>query len=1448
MKKFFKKITKKSPSKEQGAAGSPNLGGGEGAQASEASNLSYMYDVREKDLGRLHKAAWTGDINKVRQLAKKDHSPLDKENRTPLHLACARGHAAVVQELLEWKAKTNLGDNDANTPLMKAVQCQHADCVELLLEHHASVEVMDTEGNTCLHRAVQDGNYQIAEMLIKARASPDAKNKHGESILHAAVKTKQEEICRLLLRSGADVNIVDKEFRLPLMYACQDGSINLVKLLLEYQADTTSKDDKGWTADDYAVIKGHHACSTLIADHDRRYNLGSAASTPRTASFPPSSQVTPRERTGSVVLGIPAEDVAGEDSGEESASRISGHGGGAGDSWGDDTDISLAADDKGKARTKINLSKLVRNMSESEKEESVRSSHSPLPDQDGKQSRPSLDQQNSIVSQPSIEDSWAAADSPITPRRVSFKKDAELSEIRDISMQEEPEEVKQTPSGKTGGYTPTAIATSTPKVQLTAEKQREIQGEKNAFLEDFGLGDVDDISELSEHSAADPNKLKSSAAESDWDSTIASDQQITPRPGILKKWKQDSEWDSEVEDDAMPGNITTQEKDKESTFGAVTPRPVTEQQESDWDSTVEAVTPRQNAGLSFQQIGVDDIEEEKIEEEVKPPPLPRDYPSPTHPMEEVDGVTAVSAVKVQEDDEISGWDSDDGDLPSEPISPPSNFADRLQSSPLASPLKQSPHQSPKKDSPLGSPRKESPRGLSPLSTPRKSPKGPSPKASPKRKPSPKTSPRKSPRRQRDPSDSDEDSETVSEWELERKKKKSLPPPPVASKFIDDFYDDDSDVPIKLSTRLSFEERERQKQWEEDGKAADALLKREAEEAIEAERKELEAQLSEDDQPEIDIKTTTVSNKPVEFQEPTISLDDSDDPGEEIKKESNNNITRGRTTADTKPNEQTTPLTQPLQPVISMKEPQFSTHRELQQRLQIRGVQNSLPTTQAMQFGSSDPFEVDEDSYASDNPELPLDKPDTSSTYYPGLLSAGHFYNLERTPDDDVLSYTSTEFDNDSVAQPVIGKDLLMNLNISDPTTILKIQDHVRQTQKSFEQERNQRLILDNKHRLLSKEKHDLQKKIDVITSQKSTLEQNKLNLEAKIRSLEYGLTEEVEKRKNAETLLIKTKDQLVRKEEQYTKEIEAKQQAELNLRNLQLELRAAHNNVKELKDEVRELQHQAQHEKNARQLQEQINDEQQKLQLHQQREVIQSSSHHPVQRSNSGEIDEGAADNEKLRAELYALQMELERQRTRLKDENALLSSENDDYHQKIEELKNTIKLDEEAMVHLNMQHNIALSNIKTECNHISSNLDKERAAKEKAEAELGSISTRLTSTISEMERANQARNELEQSLQHEKEMWSQKLDKKDSELNELKQTNNQISQRIRSLEEKHHQMESELNVSNTSLMERTNQLQQYRFDVEKNKSSNGDSDFNFRLEKEQNSKLQMKIETLQEK
>ena len=77
MKKFFKfgSSKKKTPSSSQDKGSSRSLNKNEGA----------VYDIREKDLGKIHKAVWQGDSAKVEQLAKKEVNSLDKEKRYIVH-------------------------------------------------------------------------------------------------------------------------------------------------------------------------------------------------------------------------------------------------------------------------------------------------------------------------------------------------------------------------------------------------------------------------------------------------------------------------------------------------------------------------------------------------------------------------------------------------------------------------------------------------------------------------------------------------------------------------------------------------------------------------------------------------------------------------------------------------------------------------------------------------------------------------------------------------------------------------------------------------------------------------------------------------------------------------------------------------------------------------------------------------------------------------------------------------------------------------------------------------------------------------------------------------------------------------------------------------------------------------------------------------------------------
>lgn len=151
-----------------------------GQKNNRIDNFLMGYHVRDRDLGKIHKAACVGNVAKVQQilfLGKNGVDDRDKMNRTALHLACANGHPEVVTLLIERKCHLNLCDNENRTALMKAVQCQEEKCVNILLENGADPNIRDVSGNTALHYAAFGDNISIIEKLLLYNANTEAINK-----------------------------------------------------------------------------------------------------------------------------------------------------------------------------------------------------------------------------------------------------------------------------------------------------------------------------------------------------------------------------------------------------------------------------------------------------------------------------------------------------------------------------------------------------------------------------------------------------------------------------------------------------------------------------------------------------------------------------------------------------------------------------------------------------------------------------------------------------------------------------------------------------------------------------------------------------------------------------------------------------------------------------------------------------------------------------------------------------------------------------------------------------------------------------------------------------------------------------------------------------------------------------------------------------------------------
>jgi len=111
-----------------------------------------------------------GDVDRVREMVKKDPSLINKEEMgmTPLAMACQAGQAEVVGILLDAGAPLNGILRDGSTPLHVAAYGGHLEVVRLLLERGAKADVKaEPMGMTPLEVAQEQGYTEIVELLSR---------------------------------------------------------------------------------------------------------------------------------------------------------------------------------------------------------------------------------------------------------------------------------------------------------------------------------------------------------------------------------------------------------------------------------------------------------------------------------------------------------------------------------------------------------------------------------------------------------------------------------------------------------------------------------------------------------------------------------------------------------------------------------------------------------------------------------------------------------------------------------------------------------------------------------------------------------------------------------------------------------------------------------------------------------------------------------------------------------------------------------------------------------------------------------------------------------------------------------------------------------------------------------------------------------------------------------
>lgn len=162
---------------------------------------------------------------------------VDRQGRTQVHAAAAKGHTADLRRLLKFGADGNRATGIGVTPLMSAAGEGRGRAVDLLLAAAVDVEARDDDGWTALHYAARDGESAIGLRLLEAGATATGVSDLGWTALHLASRAGAGDLVAALLAAGADPGVATRAAGTALQLAVRSGDRAAVRALLASGAE-----------------------------------------------------------------------------------------------------------------------------------------------------------------------------------------------------------------------------------------------------------------------------------------------------------------------------------------------------------------------------------------------------------------------------------------------------------------------------------------------------------------------------------------------------------------------------------------------------------------------------------------------------------------------------------------------------------------------------------------------------------------------------------------------------------------------------------------------------------------------------------------------------------------------------------------------------------------------------------------------------------------------------------------------------------------------------------------------------------------------------------------------------------------------------------------------------------------------------------------------------------
>ncbi|XP_072717379.1 ankyrin repeat domain-containing protein 26 isoform X5 [Ciconia boyciana] len=1445
------------------------------------------YELRQKDLGKLHRAAASGDLVQVRQgLKKYGVDGRDKAERTPLHLACANGHVDVVTYLVENKCKLNLFDNDNRSPLMKAVQCQQEKCVAILLEHGADPNLADADGNTALHFAVLSPNTSVAGLLLEHNANIDAQNKEGYTPLILAVSEHHEEMVEFLLKKGADVHARDQCERTPLMTAASGGELNLIKVLLRYGADVSHKDTNGWTAEDYAVIHGYSSLSKQLAEYTDWENTGEASAGGAQGIMVLS---TPH-RTGAAgfTLGAPAVDRGGMQQSPNQTSRTgksrkaiddfsqgdsirSSEKEGSDDSWHTSEEEEL--DFTPKKLQKPNLTLLMNASQQFRKNNDGDGSRIGSP----KSPKKSLKQRTlsdanlnkgecgELLNQ-DVSDASNLEEEELEEEDDDENNNGDDDEDYEEEEEEEEEDEDLTQDEKEEEDLEDEETQSNDILEEEQGEKTESKGEINQKLEYFsnakyegeaqcGTGDV----------CGDDHKISKEFHEKVEESVD------TPVSFIAGCYERLQENITAMSPKVMNNEVSCKSVPKQAVFQNL--NNLQDTQES-WNrkSMIQEKFHR-NADSCF----ADSERKREITQPLSDSCLKEKKSSFGDGFEsgknswsaaknlKLEGQRLNSVILERVDDEDTEEEQYEeiGDKVCEALKQES---ENLRLNRCEENFRAAFHSSTKEESPEQEEEEEEQEKedtgeelqTAVVEGVKNSICNDSHQVHNASKDNAGALPAVGAEEEED-AESPWDSEIIqTDSESLRKVSSGVLLPAadrhgacsqlVSGEHDNGFSEKPSNSQLKIpESVLEMNETSPKRRQQKSGECSGSTFhmsssaeKEDIKDAIEnygvrVEKEKgkqrclkTEAVAKQEDLAKLNTPAGDVTNQQMK-QKLTLRKNDC------LKMESENTIEE---------KDKNNFSSQERSKLIKMPmKGKFALNTKVAKK--NKRQTSKQKANQQMSSSSGNNFQVLDDSTFSE----------TSQDEGRPAAKTGSEKNkvgiqMDITDDLD-LTHSDTTSEDVELPTSTYKEAMLLLEQLSVDHTgsaiLLKIQNILLEYEQIIEHEKNRYTAVWREVRKLESEKEESQLIAEETRDLKSILAHQEVEWKSDIQSLKFTLKQEEEKRLRVETLYEKTREKLRRKEEQYCKEMEEKQQLELHSRNLEMELITLRKLLKQVEEERDETQRQLSQEKSARALQEGI------LNNHLWRQKELEEETRTTIGKNSEESDtEREKDllfkNQLLQDEIAMLRLELDQVRLRHQEEEGKYLEENETLKEKNEDLKKELKLNEEALTQTVFQYNGQLNLLKTESALLTSKLEQTKESKDRLETEIESFRSRLNTAVQELERHQSSKSDVERTFQRERDEWLRLQEKLHHDLSDVRETNKSLSQQLSKAESKANSLENELHQLKQMLREKTLLLEMTQKELSQAQCQAKECDHARQLEKDQVSKLIIKQESMQER